>query len=63
MDSQWKATLSIFNIGSMVLLHAVDLGQSPAEVKIFPLFVAVTSGVWTAHFIKTYLNTYVYPLD
>merc|ERR1711974_68121 len=61
IDGQWKATLCIFNITTMVLVHAVDLGQSPPEDKIFPLFVAVVCGVWTVHFIKTYFYAYVYP--
>ena len=61
IDSQWKPTLSIINIGSMVLRISLELGQTSVEYKIIPIFITLASCCWMYQWCKWYFDTYVAP--
>ena len=61
IDRQWKPTLSIINIGSMVLRISLELGQTSAEYKIIPIFITLASCSWMYQWCKWYFDSYVAP--
>ena len=61
VDKQWKSTLSIMNIGSMVFMMAIALSNSPFQGKIIPMVLVISFGGWIIQLCKTYFAAYVAP--
>ena len=62
IDNQWRPTLSIINIGSIVLRKSVELSQTSTEEKTISIFITFGSCCWMYHLCKSYFNTYVVPV-
>ena len=61
IDTQWKQTLTIMNLGSGTLIAAMGMGQTLSSDRILPLLVTIAGGGFFLHFWKVYFAMYVAP--